>query len=457
MFGKKKKNPSHEKEQTKVKARMFVIPEIFYGGKDPVIYKKQVTDDSKVLVDEKKEVKKEPEKKPEVKVEKPHPTPKPVKKEGIEKPPVRKKVSYKKWIIIAIVLLLGVLAAVYAFFIRGKGNTSIQEPEKSLPIQTEEVVSVVNTPENTNAVSTTTDQTEEVPTTTPSLEASVLEFPRILLADSIDLDKDGLTDKEEEVFDTDSGKKDTDDDGYSDGQEIRNLYNPKGFAPVKLIDSGLVEEYVSRNWGYQVYYPKTWKLGEVDYDGTQVLLSAIEGDYIEIRAFEKEKSESFQDWFAKNALGEKYSDIQEMETSFGVRGLIRKDKLVAYFYTPEQVFVFIYHPGVTNEIAYRLIMQMAIESFQPQDMGSTLPEQPVVPIEGEAVDDQIITTSSSNEQVFDSSSTSLDQITPAPTSTELLESTQNGRNESPSSTDSTEGGTSTSSNAQEFTDFNDLF
>jgi len=445
MFGKKKKNLLEDKEESKVKARMFVIPEIFYGGKDPVIYKKHVGNDSKVVVDEKKDIKKEPEKKPTPKIEKPHPTPKPVDKGAIQKPVLRKQTSYKKWLLPLGVLLVILMVGVYAFFIRGKNssNEELEQKENTPPTQTEEVVSVINSPDSNESPTSTEDIFEEVPTSTPSLDESLLEFPRILLADSIDLDKDGLTDKEEEVFDTDSGKKDTDDDGYSDGQEIRNLYNPKGFAPVKLIDSGLVQEYTNRNWGYHVYHPKTWKLGEVDYDGTQVLLSAIEGDYIEIRAFSKENGESFQDWFAKSATGEKYSDLQEIETSFGIRGLVRKDKLVAYFYTPNQVFVFIYHPGVTDEIAYRLIMQMVIESFQPQNSNVSLPEQPVVPQEGDTTEESATSTpmnemgaetsvSSSQENIFSLSTSTI------PNSDEKSTST------------STTGG-------EEYSDYNDLF
>lgn len=50
---------------------------------------------------------------------------------------------------------------------------------------------------------------------------------------TFDTDKDGLSDLAEiETFKTDPTKKDTDGDGYNDGSEVMNGYNPAG--PGKL-------------------------------------------------------------------------------------------------------------------------------------------------------------------------------------------------------------------------------
>lgn len=45
---------------------------------------------------------------------------------------------------------------------------------------------------------------------------------------SADADNDGLTNDEEDYYQTDPKKADTDDDGYLDGQEVDNGYNPNG-------------------------------------------------------------------------------------------------------------------------------------------------------------------------------------------------------------------------------------
>ena len=47
-------------------------------------------------------------------------------------------------------------------------------------------------------------------------------------APSQDTDADGLTDDEEQVYDTDPNNPDSDGDSYSDGQEVSGGYNPLG-------------------------------------------------------------------------------------------------------------------------------------------------------------------------------------------------------------------------------------
>lgn len=48
-----------------------------------------------------------------------------------------------------------------------------------------------------------------------------------------DVDKDGLSYKEEEVYGTDPKDSDSDDDEYLDGEEVRNGYNPLGSGRLK--------------------------------------------------------------------------------------------------------------------------------------------------------------------------------------------------------------------------------
>lgn len=51
--------------------------------------------------------------------------------------------------------------------------------------------------------------------------------------DCLDSDKDGLSNFYERKYDTDKLKSDTDGDGYLDGDEVINDYNPNG--PGKLL------------------------------------------------------------------------------------------------------------------------------------------------------------------------------------------------------------------------------
>jgi len=213
-----------------------------------------------------------------------------------------------------------------------------------------------------------------------SLEEQAIDFPRIISSDSADVDNDSLTDIEEETFATDSGSWDTDNDGYYDGQEVVNLYNPKGFAPVRLIDSGLIQEYVNPNWQYRIYYPITWERGVVDEQARQVLFSSITGDFVEVLVYNLKLDEDFINWFTRKAEGQQYTDIIKFKNRFAEEGYKRRDGLVAYFVTDKNVYVIVYHPGVTGFVSFRQTVEMMINSFRPSKTIFEIPDQVVLPV-----------------------------------------------------------------------------
>ncbi|HBU07554.1 MAG TPA: hypothetical protein DEB09_05765 [Candidatus Magasanikbacteria bacterium] len=227
-------------------------------------------------------------------------------------------------------------------------------------------------------VSTTIDNNVN-PQTPDSLLEQPIDFPGVILTNSADVDSDSLTDTEEELFDTDSGVWDTDSDGYYDGQEMVNLYNPKGIAPVKLIDSGLVQDYINPIWQYRVYYPIAWQQGEVDKGLKQSLFSAITGDFVEILVDNLQPGESFNSWFARRAQGQKYEDLLSFINLFKENGYKRKDGLVAYFVQNNNVYIMIYHPGVTGFIPFRHVMEMMVTSFRPSKTIVEIPDQVALP------------------------------------------------------------------------------
>lgn len=208
--------------------------------------------------------------------------------------------------------------------------------------------------------------------------APVLSFPSTLLGDTVDLDKDGLTDAEEELFKTDLAKPDTDGDKYTDGQEVINLYNPSGQAPVKLIDSGLIKEYINPAFGYAVYYPFEWAVGAVDESSRSVLFSAITGEYIEARVFDKMPGENFADWFASQAPSEDYSQLREFPAWHNfIAGQSRRDGLVYYFENDAHWFALVYHTTDSVMVNYRSVIKMFARSFRLSAAPSILPERVV--------------------------------------------------------------------------------
>lgn len=74
---------------------------------------------------------------------------------------------------------------------------------------------------------------------------------------NIDSDQDNLTREEETLFASNINDSDTDNDGYQDGTEIINLYNPN-VSGGTLANSSLVTNFTNNEFKYRLLYPTTW-------------------------------------------------------------------------------------------------------------------------------------------------------------------------------------------------------
>lgn len=357
VFWHKKKDEKIAMAAPKISAPVIVIPDVFYGGADPVIHFTSEAPNKSGIVSAVPKAK-------QVSV-------------------VKKSINKKLFLIAGgagFLFLFLAITALYYF------NVKNQSASRQLPIQNatqpanvEQIK--ITAPTSTPPKEETASSTEEfVPTSTARgfLDRLGL-FPPLILIDTADMDSDSLTDAEEELFGTDSGVWDTDTDGYYDGQEVVNLYNPKGFAPIRIIDSGLVKEYVNPDWQYRIYYPAGWEEARVGENSDQVIFSDASGDFVEARVFKKQANESFQDWFARTVEQQSFTDLIQMSNRFHIDGWKRKDNLAAYFESSSLVYVLIYHPSVEDAIAFRHVMVMMRESFRPEKTAVDIPNQPIVP------------------------------------------------------------------------------
>jgi hypothetical protein len=158
-----------------------------------------------------------------------------------------------------------------------------------------------------------------------------------------------------------------------------NLYNPTGFAPVKISESGLTREFINPTYGYRLYFPAAWEVGDADNDGQQIVLSDVTGDYIEVRAVEKPREDTFADWLSVHGSDQYITDIQDKENRFEQQVKVRQDGLVAYVVDETHVYVLLYHPNETGPIQFRQVLELMYESFRRGTVIPTLPTQPVVP------------------------------------------------------------------------------
>lgn len=365
FWNKKKVVGSITTPELSVAIKIQTIPDIFYGGNDPEIYHSKPISGVGLSAGSSRY-------------------------KTISKSRPKNKFSLKLIIISSSGVFVLAVAGISWYYLRNfeslpaANNVASVTPIISVDNQT------VTTPELSvvQTVVPTTTLSVETPVST-ALQELPLEFPASITIDTPDLDQDSLTDIEEELFDTDSGAWDTDTDGYYDGQEVYNLYNPKGFAPVKIIDSGLALEYVSPNFDYRLYYPSAWQLGVVNTDGKQVLFSALSGEYVEVRVMDRDLTEDFVAWFGRTALGQRITDIQQISNRFQIEVWRRKDGLVAYVVNGRQIYVLTYHSPETGPVAFRQVMDMMVQSFRPGKTFFDIPEQSVLP--------GIITTTITNE------------------------------------------------------------
>lgn len=379
MFGKKDKDKI-EPEQP-VTARIETMPGAFYGGADPIIYQNTSVkaEGGTPLTAPPPPLPKPPVVPPKAQPPRVAAPPASSDKSSLQKPPAPKPSSKKKIILVAgiiVFLLLAVLGYYLYPSIMGKNTPS----ENNISPTT---TSFVASPPVIAVVPTSTIPIIETPTTTPTTTpvqrgGGFLTLPSISYATSRDDDADALTTREEEVFLTDPEVWDTDNDGYYDGLEVANLYNPKGIAPQKIVDSGLVREYVNPVYQYRFYYPASWRVDAVAQEFNDILISADTGDYIEIRVFPKETNVSFASWFGSTLPGENFLSLNTFANRFQISGYKRSDSQVGFFETPTAIYSVIYFYGEEKNL-YPHIMEMVLQSFRPTKGGFDLPLQPVLP------------------------------------------------------------------------------
>lgn len=350
MFGKVNKKPD---ESASVK--VYTIPTEFYGGADPVVKFKEV--EKEVKIDATSNLSAADKKLFDSQTA----------AGGSKNLHPANLFTNKKFIIISGVLVFLLAGGGYGgyYYLQLKNNSKLAV--KNTPTTTGSNFNNVSSQQN--IVPTSTINEVEVVTTTIATTTNsaslVLSYPTRLFGKSADLDKDDLTDSEEEIFGTDPGVVDSDKDSYSDAHEVFYLYNPAGYKPMALIDAGKVKNYHNPTLGYQVYYPADWIAASVDDLNQEVLFSAPSGEYMEIASFDLSLGETFADWFGKNAKGEVYSELEKFTTRFNENGLRRKDGLVYYFQDNQNyVFVIFYNFGDVKSVNYRAALEVMARSFR---------------------------------------------------------------------------------------------
>ena len=206
----------------------------------------------------------------------------------------------------------------------------------------------------------------------------------------LDTDSDGLSDLEEALFGADPRSPDTDRDGFLDGNEVFNLYNPNGRAPAKLMESGLMKE-INGNIGWSILIPKEWNLKLDTPDGTKATIASKHGETFTIQVEDNPQGIEVIEWYKNQKPDIDESQILIYRSKGGYEGIIGVDLLTTYIAWNGKVFILSYEMNEQPFINFRTAYSMILNSLELQGLSQNvipagtgqLPFEPAATEQGE--------------------------------------------------------------------------
>ena len=166
------------------------------------------------------------------------------------------------------------------------------------------------------------------------------------------------------MFVTDINNPDSDLDGYTDGEEVVNLYSPFE-KNISLVDSGQFTIYNNDVFGYSLQYPSSWTVNQIDPESNIVMFNSVTNQFIEV-VVEKLDSEikTIKDWYISQVPGLSEEDMRE--TSIGIDdydAIQSIDGTTVYFIADGFVVGIVYNKGIETEADYLAIYEAVKNSF----------------------------------------------------------------------------------------------
>lgn len=179
------------------------------------------------------------------------------------------------------------------------------------------------------------------------------------LPSSEDTDSDALTDIEEDLYGTRVNRADSDADGYMDGEEVNNLYDPLGNG--KLSQSPQIAIYESSVYDYAFMYPASWPT-EID-NSKSLILTSETGEFMEVFVSDNADGLSAKDWYKKQFPDQKVDTLTEVTGQKGLKGVMSIDGSTVYFTDSTLAYGITYKIGAKDEESYSTTFKMLYASF----------------------------------------------------------------------------------------------
>ncbi len=176
-----------------------------------------------------------------------------------------------------------------------------------------------------------------------------------------DTDRDGLTNAEETLYHGGKTQPDTDSDGFLDGHEVANLYNPSGNAPERLEAAGFARRFEDNASAYALLYPSTWTVSADPSARSVEFVPAEGGDRITVKVFDNPEARSLRDWVVATYGG----TLADWTTNkSGIPGItVQGDRQRQGLFAGPQVFYVIEYLKSEEGAAYNTTFEMMLNSF----------------------------------------------------------------------------------------------
>lgn len=181
-----------------------------------------------------------------------------------------------------------------------------------------------------------------------------------------DADADGLSDREEIIYQTDATKPDTDGDGFLDGNEVFTLHSPIAPPPTTLLESGIVKTYRNAPLGYSIWYPTVWSSSST-IDGSKVSFNSSDpSDLSMINAVVVEAASDLglRNWYASQYPEADINSLQSYATKGGYQGLQDKEKLNTFIKQDKKVFIISLDLSGQDTVWYRTTYGTMLNSLK---------------------------------------------------------------------------------------------
>lgn len=268
-------------------------------------------------------------------------------------------------IVAGIAVLLAAGVALYYFLFKEPDVVITQKPSVVAENNQPAAELAAKAPEILTATGTETatlpSDVEIATTTLATTTAETAPLPDFSLTIGADHDNDGLTDKEEILLGISSTTPDTDGDGYLDGAEFINLYNPAGAD--KLTANPRIALYENKTFAYDLLYPSAWQTS-VNGGDDSLMFKTGDNQFIQVIVQPNVNKETLEEWYREQL---DVLTISEAERVSGLnwQGLKTPDGLNIYLTDKKQNYIFslTYNPAGADTLEYFNIFQMVVKSF----------------------------------------------------------------------------------------------